>query len=78
MPCGVTERCGSGRRDLLDAPERRNELLLAASFASTLARLGAALDDPDICDDHLLLELLSLADRAENALGRVERRERRA
>jgi hypothetical protein len=57
----------------LDALERRNELMLTASFASTLARLGAALDDPDVCDEHLLLELLSLADRAEEALARIER-----
>lgn len=49
-----------------------------ASFASTLARLGAALDNPDVCDQHLLLELLSLADRAEEALARMERQERRA
>jgi hypothetical protein len=62
----------------LDALERRNDLLLMASFASTLARLGAALDNPDVCDQHLLLELLSLADRAEEALARMERQERRA
>jgi flagellar biosynthesis regulator FlbT len=52
----------------MDPVERRNDLLLAASFANTLARLVANFDDPEICDEHLLLELLALADRAEEAL----------
>ena len=54
----------------MKAVERRNGLLLTASFANTLARLVASLDDPEIGDEHLLLELLALADRAEEALGR--------
>ena len=54
----------------MEAVERRNDLLLTASFATTLARLAANLGDPEICDEQLLLELLSLADRAEEALRR--------
>jgi hypothetical protein len=52
----------------MNALDQRNELLLTASFASTLARLAASLGDPAICDEQLLLELLALADRAERAL----------
>lgn len=55
------------------AAERRNDLLLTASLANTLARLAAGLDDPSLCDEHLLLELLALADRAEEALGQLKR-----
>ena len=54
----------------MEAVERRNDLLLTASFATPLARLAANLGDPEICDEQLLLELLSLADRAEEALRR--------
>ncbi len=57
----------------MDAVERRNDLLLTASFAGTLARVASAVDDPEICDEALLLELLALADRAEEALARRER-----
>jgi hypothetical protein len=42
------------------------------SFASTLARLASSLDDPEICDEQMLLELLALADRAEEALRRLD------
>jgi hypothetical protein len=47
----------------------RDELLLTASLARALAQVAAALDDPEVCDSHLLFELLALADRAELALG---------
>jgi hypothetical protein len=52
----------------MNAVERRNDLLSAASLANTLARLVANLDDPEIGGEHLLLDLLALADRAEQAL----------
>lgn len=42
--------------------------MVTAAFARTLARLAAALDDAEICDEAVLLELLALADRAEEAL----------
>ena len=74
MPTLVREPGDSGSSAAVDALERRNGLLLTASFASTLARVAAALDDPDVCDEHLLLELLALADRAQEALARIERR----
>lgn len=54
----------------MNAVERRNDLLLAASFANTLARLVANL--PEVCDEPLLLELLALADRAEDALEQID------
>jgi hypothetical protein len=56
----------------VNALELRNELMLTASFAKTLAQLAAGLDDPELCDEQLLLELLSLADRAEKALDRLD------
>lgn len=62
----------SGKRGLVNALEQRNELILTASFAKTLAQLGAGLDDPELCDEQLLLDLLSLADRAEEALERLD------
>ena len=46
--------------------------MLTASLAYALARLGAKLEDPALCDEHLLLELLALADRAEEALGQLK------
>ena len=55
----------------MDALQRRNELVVTAAFARTLARLAAALDD-EVCDEALLLELLALADRAEMALDSIE------
>jgi hypothetical protein len=54
----------------MNAVERNNDLLLTASFANTLARLLANL--PEICDEPFLLELLELADRAEEALGKPD------
>jgi hypothetical protein len=56
---------------------RRNELILTKSFAATLARVAASLDDPEVCDEHLLLELLALGDRAEESLARLNEAERR-
>ena len=56
----------------MNALERRNDLMLTASLAYALARLGAKLEDPALCDEHLLLELLALADRAEEALGQLK------
>jgi hypothetical protein len=53
----------------VNAVERRNDLLLTASFANTLARLVA--NYPEICDEPFLLELLALADRAEEALQQI-------
>jgi hypothetical protein len=55
------------------ASTRRHGLLLTASFARTLARVAAGLDDAEVCDQAGLLELLSLADRAEAALNVLER-----
>lgn len=52
--------------------EQRNDLLLTASFANTLARLAANLGDPEICDEDMLLDLLSLADRAEEAVRQLD------
>lgn len=52
----------------MEALQRRNDLMVTAAFARTLARLAAALDDAEICDEAVLLELLALADRAEEAL----------
>jgi hypothetical protein len=46
----------------------RNDLLLTATLARTVAQVASALNDPDICDSDLLIELLALADRAEQAL----------
>ena len=43
-------------------------LLLTATLARKVAQVAAALDDPDLCDSHLLYELLALADRAEEEL----------
>lgn len=57
----------------MDALQRRNDLMVTVAFARTLARVAAALDDPSICDDAVLLELLALADRAEEALGPADR-----
>lgn len=48
--------------------ERRNDLLLTATLARTVAQVASALDDPNICDSALLIDLLALADRAEQAL----------
>ena len=42
--------------------------MVTAAFARTLARVAAGLDDSEICDEAGLLELLALADRAEEAL----------
>jgi hypothetical protein len=50
----------------VDAP-RQNDLVVTAAFARTLARLASSLDDPAICNEAVLLELLALADRAEEA-----------
>lgn len=52
----------------MDAVERKQELMVTAAFARTLARVAAGLEDSEICDEAGLLELLSLADRAEAAL----------
>lgn len=52
--------------------DRRNDLMLTASFARTLAHIAAGLDDSAICDEATLLELLALADRAEDALSPAE------
>jgi hypothetical protein len=46
--------------------------MVTASFARTLARVAAELDDSEICDEAGLLELLALADRAEEALCATE------
>lgn len=56
----------------MDALQRRNDLMVVAAFARTLARLAASLDDGQICDEAVLLELLALADRAEEALTALE------
>lgn len=56
----------------MNATERRNDLIMAASFAKTLARLVATLDEPEICDEQLLFDLLALADRAEDALQQID------
>ena len=56
----------------MDALERRNGLMVTASFARTLARVAAELDDSEICDEAGLLDLLALADRAEEALCATE------
>ena len=48
--------------------ERHNNLLLTASLARTVAQIASALEDPEVCDSHLLYELLALSDRAEEAL----------
>lgn len=53
----------------MDALKRQNDLTVTAAFARTLARVAAGLDDSEICDEAVLLELLALADRAEEALG---------
>lgn len=53
--------------------ERHNNLLLTASLARTLAQVASALEDPDLCDSHLLYELLALSDRAEEALAAESR-----
>jgi hypothetical protein len=50
------------------AGSSRDELLLTTALARTLAQVAAALDDPEVCDSHLLFELLALADRAELSL----------
>jgi hypothetical protein len=50
----------------------RNDLLLTMSFANNLARLASSLGDPEICDEQMLLELLALADRAEEAVRRLD------
>lgn len=55
----------------MDALERRNDLMVTAAFARSLARVAAALDE-ELCDEAVLLELLALADRAEDALQRGE------
>lgn len=55
-------------RPPVDELKRRNDLMVTAAFARNLARIAAGLDDPEVCDDPLLLELLALADRAEEAL----------
>ena len=52
----------------MDAVKRSNDLMMTAAFARTLARVAAGLDDWEVCDEVLLLELLALADRAEEAL----------
>lgn len=57
---------------LVDAVNRKNDLMVTAAFARTLARVAAELDDSEICDEAGLLELLALADRAEEALKTVE------
>lgn len=54
----------------MGALKRRNDLMVTAAFARTLARVAAGLDDSEVCDESVLLELLALADRAEEALGR--------
>ena len=56
----------------MDAVERKQELMVTAAFARTLARVAAGLDDSAICDEAGLLELLALADRAEEALTSAE------
>jgi hypothetical protein len=56
----------------VDALERKHDLMVTAAFARTLARVAAGLDDSKICDEAGLLELLALADRAEEALGSGE------
>jgi hypothetical protein len=56
---------------------RKNELILTTSFATALARVAANLDDPEVCDEHLLFELLALGDRAEEALARLVEAKRR-
>jgi len=48
--------------------EKHNNLLLTAALARKVAQVASALDDPAICDSHLLYELLALADRAEEGL----------
>ena len=52
----------------VEALSRQNDLIMTAALANTLARLAASLEDAAICDEALLLELLALADRAEDAL----------
>jgi hypothetical protein len=52
--------------------KRRNDLVVTAAFARTLARVAAGLDDSEVCDEAVLLELLALADRAEEALSTAE------
>lgn len=56
----------------MDALQRHRDLVVTAAFARTLARLAASLEDSEICDEALLLELLALADRAEDALNSIE------
>jgi hypothetical protein len=56
----------------VDASERKHDLMVTAAFARTLARVAAGLDDSEICDEAGLLELLALADRAEEALVSAE------
>lgn len=46
--------------------------MVAAAFARALARVAAGLDDSEVCDEVGLLELLALADRAEEALSSSE------
>lgn len=52
----------------MDALQRRNDLIVTAAFARSLARVAAGLDDSEVCDEACLLELLALADRAEEAV----------
>ncbi len=68
----MVRKCGSGNRPLVDALKRRNDLMVTAAFARTLARVAAGLDDSEICDEAVLLELLALADRAEEAVSPTE------
>jgi hypothetical protein len=56
----------------VDTLKRRNDLLVTAAFARTLARIASGLDDAHVCDEAVLLELLALADRAEEALNPAE------
>ena len=48
-------------------------LLLTATLARKVAQVAAALDDSDLCDSHLLYDLLALADRAEERLAAESR-----
>ena len=52
----------------MDTLKRRHDLMMTAAFARTLAGLASGLEDSDVCDEAVLLELLALADRAEEAL----------
>lgn len=46
--------------------------MVTAALAGKLAQVAATLDDPEICDEAGLFELLALADRAEAALSTTE------